>query len=116
MSDSVLIALIGSIPASVAAYGAILANRRAKAARDDARIIRAEVKNDHGTNLREEADHRHEENRGLLREILRRVVALESAKTDHDGRIHELEATIPPRRSPWAPKPKHLREDYPNGK
>lgn len=85
----------------------IVANR----ARQHSKATRAQVENDHSTNLREEGDERHAENTGLLRDLLERISGVKSdirglrrdigrladADRTHEERIHELERTHPPR-------------------
>ncbi|MDN4598838.1 DUF2746 domain-containing protein [Leifsonia virtsii] len=106
-----------TVTASLIAAGvAWLASQRAKHARDDARIIKEEVKNNHQTNLREEADERHEENKSLLNQIIEtqadhgeRLERLEGSDETQDERIERIEHTWP--RSRFMPPARHRKED-----
>lgn len=108
MSDTVLVALLtgifGVLGSAVAAVASILA-------RNEARVIRREVKNDHGRNMREEADERHEENAGKLDQIITRLDELEGKDEQHDERFNEIERTWPrfQARSRFEPPPRHRR-------
>ncbi|PZE84152.1 DUF2746 domain-containing protein [Curtobacterium sp. MCBD17_032] len=61
--------------------------------REDLGIVKHEVKNNHDTNLREEADVRHDENKGTLTAIERKVDAILERLGQHDWRLGELEHT-----------------------
>lgn len=60
----------------------------------EAGIIRHEVKNDHATNLRVEADDRHDENTNALARIERKVDAALVQLGVHEWRITELAADV----------------------
>jgi hypothetical protein len=112
-----LISGIATVTASTAAAGiAWLASRRAKHARDDTRVIKEEVKNNHQTNLREEADERHAENKALLTQIIEtqadhgdRLERLEGSEETQDERIERIEHTWP--RSRFAPPARHRKDE-----
>ncbi|PYY34092.1 hypothetical protein DEJ16_12615 [Curtobacterium sp. MCJR17_055] len=59
----------------------------------DIAAIKHEVKNNHTTNLREEADERHDENRGTLGRVDRKLDRVLTILGEHDDRIEELEHT-----------------------
>lgn len=125
MSEGIGVALIQLVGTLIATAGsvaaasfAIIAARRAKHARDDTRVIKAEVKNDHKTNLREEADERHTENARKLDQIIettddlvKRVKKLEGDEDDQTKRIERIEKTWP--RSRFAPPARHREEETP---
>ena len=87
------IALIG------AAFGpSLYANRQ------DTKIIKHEVKNDHSVNFREENDHRHEELLQGIRDVKRDLGGLRAdARNDREetrriqDRVHLLERGLPPK-------------------
>lgn len=124
-----LIQLVGTIIATIGSLGAavfaILAARRAKHARDDTRTIRAEVQNDHTTNLRDDldgkeqkADERHVEHTRKLDQIIDtldehtdRLDRLEGSDEHQDERIDRIERTWP--RSRFAPPARHRKEETP---
>lgn len=108
----VLVALLGAV--GLLATG-LLANR----GRQHAKAARDQVENHHNTNLREEGDERHAENKALLETVLTRVDdlgervtgvkadvrgirrdigRLADADRTHEDRIHNLETTQPPTR------------------
>lgn len=96
----VLVAIIGG--AGLIAV-ALISNRT----RQHAKATRAQVENDHTTNLREEGDDRHRELvhrlEGLASDIrgLRRDVGrLTDTDHDHEKRIDDLERTQPPKEKP----------------
>lgn len=97
MSESVVIALIGAQAVVLAAVlpPLLSARKHAKRAAGDAAEARDQVSNNHGTNLRDELDERHEENKGSLHELLewKRQHDLDAA--ERDERIKLLEDTIP---------------------
>jgi hypothetical protein len=100
----VLVAIVGGLALVV---NGLVANR----GRQHAKAARKQVENSHSTNLREEGDERHEENKQLLHDVLERVAGVKSdirglrkdvgrlydADRTHEERIHELERTKPPR-------------------
>jgi molybdopterin-guanine dinucleotide biosynthesis protein A len=59
----------------------------------DIAAIKHEVKNNHTTNLREEADVRHDENRGTLATVDRKLDRVLFILGEHDDRLEELENT-----------------------
>lgn len=62
--------------------------------REDLGIVKREVKNDHSTNLREESDTRHDENKGTLTRIEKKVdIALVQLGV-HEFRISELATEV----------------------
>lgn len=92
----ILVAIIGG----AGLVGVALISNRT---RQHAKATRAQVENDHTTNLREEADQRHHELlaelrgvkadvRGLRRDIGRHTDSL----THHEKRLDDLERTQPP--------------------
>lgn len=108
----ILVALIGSV-------GLITVGLLANRGRQHAKAARDQVENHHNTNLREEADDRHAENKALLENVLERVSGVDDrlagVKSDirglrrdvgrlydadrtHEERIHDLEKTQPPNR------------------
>ena len=62
--------------------------------RQDLGIVKHEVKNNHDTNLREEADVRHEENAGTLATIRDDVKLILRTLGEHGYRIGELEHEV----------------------
>ncbi|MBT1542009.1 hypothetical protein KK103_09565 [Curtobacterium flaccumfaciens pv. flaccumfaciens] len=59
----------------------------------DIAAIKHEVKNDHKTNLREEADVRHDENKATLGTVNRKLNRVLDLLGEHEDRIDELEQT-----------------------
>jgi hypothetical protein len=127
MSEAGYVAvLVAAITASAALLGTIvtsvfsaLTNRRSKRVEAKTEIVREQVQNDHGTNLREEQDHRHRENSTTLAEVsqklsdvLERVEELADADTNHHRRLTTIEEATQPR-SPWAPRARHVKEEPP---
>lgn len=68
--------------------------KRLGAAADELAVIRHEVKNNHKTNLREEADERHDENKGALARIEKKVDEALVQLGVHEFRINELSADV----------------------
>lgn len=62
--------------------------------RQDLGVVKHEVKNNHSTNLREEADERHDENKGLLESIDKKVADILRVLGEHGYRIGELETEV----------------------
>ena len=106
--------MIEIVVAVVAAVAAITSTAIANRGRQHAKAARVQVENNHSTNMREEGDERHEENKKLLNDVLDRISGVKSdirglrrdvgrlydADRTHEERIHELEKTQPPRREP----------------
>ena len=69
-------------------------------AKRDAREARVQVKNNHGTNLREEADDRHNENARKLDWLIASVTYLLERSNAHGDSIAELEDTLTHRPQP----------------
>lgn len=109
MSEGVLIALIAAGPGMVTAALGALSLVKVRRIRQDTAATRDQVENNHDTNLREEADERHEENAGLLRQLVTTVNgvvrdlggiraeirALRDDDADQRERLHDLEVTQP---------------------
>lgn len=88
--------------------------KRFTALGEDLGVVKGEVKNDHKTNLREEADERHNENSTKLDTALRmiatmqeslgrvydKVEAVETSVGTLAGRVSTIEDTVPRRPSP----------------
>lgn len=125
MSEGAYVAvLVASITSAAALLGTIvssvfsaLTNRRSKRVEATTEIVREQVQNDHGTNLREEQDDRHQQNsdtlaevKETLGEVLERVEELAATDTHHARRISAVEERTQPK-SPYAPRARHLRED-----
>lgn len=113
---SVISSVATIVASGIAAGAAVLASRRAKHARDDTRVIKEEVKNNHDTNLREEADERHAENKAFLTQIIEtqaehgeRLERLEGSEETQDQRIERIEHTWP--RSQFMPPARHRKEE-----
>lgn len=62
--------------------------------RDNLRVVKHEVKNDHKTNLRTEQDERHDENKGLLESIDGKVTGILRVLGEHGYRLDELEDEV----------------------
>ncbi|WIA98024.1 DUF2746 domain-containing protein [Curtobacterium sp. MCBA15_004] len=62
--------------------------------RADLGVVKHEVKNNHTTNLREEADVRHDENTSALRRIEKKVDEALVKLGVHEYRINELDAEV----------------------
>ncbi|GAA3342985.1 hypothetical protein GCM10017714_33700 [Curtobacterium pusillum] len=90
--------ILGGILAALTALGYVIKKLRevvrwvVALARDIA-AIKHEVKNNHTTNLREEADERHDENRSTLGRVDRKLNRVLVILGEHDDRIEELEQT-----------------------
>ena len=69
--------------------------KHAKRAAGDAAEAREQVSNNHGTNLRDEMDERHVENKGSLQELLEWKRQHEVDAAERDERIQLLEDTRP---------------------
>lgn len=129
MSEAGYVAvLVASITSTAALLGTIvsgilagLTNRRSKRVEAKTEIVREQVQNDHGTNLREEQDDRHRQNSDTLADVqvtlekvLERVDELADTDTRHHRRITAVEEwTQPKPRSPFAPRARHLKEEEP---
>lgn len=109
MSDTLLSALInGGFGLGVVVLGVLL-NRKTNTLKRSVASVRAQVENDHPTNMREENDERHIETTDKLGEIhkdvgraLREIERLRTSvvklweKSDkHTDQIHDLEMTQP---------------------
>jgi len=102
MSDLVAVAIInGGFGILVLILGVRL-NRKVNTVRADARASRDQLVNGHSTNLREEADDRHDENGRKLDDILDEIKSLRTSvgrlwrRSDrHTDQIHDLELTQP---------------------
>lgn len=124
---AVLVAAITSgaalLAAVVNAILSALTNRRSKRVEATTEVVREQVQNGHGTNLREEQDDRHSENTQALADLATRVDAGFEAMTQefralwgkagsNADRIFALEQTGP--RPPFQPPPtrpgRHRRE------
>lgn len=124
---AVLVAAITSgaalLAAVINAVLSALTNRRSKRVEATTEVVREQVQNGHGTNLREEQDDRHSENTRRLEELASRVDAGFSEMTQefralwgkagsNADRIFALEQTGP--RPPFQPPPtrpgRHRRE------
>lgn len=106
MFDSTLEA-ISAVTVALIAYGVLSTRKRVKR-------VQAQVENDHTTNMREEADERHQENSTLLRWVvgtmktvvrdiggLRQDIRDLRSEVRHErDRIDELEDTINPKERP----------------
>lgn len=75
-------------------YLVLTVRKRLRQMADDLGLVKHEVKNNHTTNLREEADDRHDENRGTLARIERKVDAALVQLGVHEWRLSELDATV----------------------
>jgi len=88
--------ILGGILAALTALGYVIKKLRevvrwiVALARDIA-AIKHEVKNNHTTNLREEADERHNENTETLGTVNRKLTRVLTILGEHDDRIAELE-------------------------
>lgn len=97
MPETVLVAIIGGAQAVIIAFVGVLNARIGRVSKDSA-ATRAQVENDHSTNLREEADDRHKETRGLLHGLARDIGGIRQELRQghermqgHDERIMALE-------------------------
>jgi UPF0716 family protein affecting phage T7 exclusion len=101
----VLIALIAAGPGMVTSVIGAVSLVKVRRIRQDTAATRDQVENNHDTNLREEADSRHEENKSTLgrlergfsafrREVREEFKALRGDDRDQRDRIHDLEKTI----------------------
>ncbi|WP_157156266.1 DUF2746 domain-containing protein [Diaminobutyricimonas sp. LJ205] len=79
--------MIEIIVATIAALGGVTAAFIANRGRQHAKAARAQVENSHSTNLREEADERHDENRRLLMHLVR-------TSDDQAGRLERMEERL----------------------
>lgn len=98
----IVIALLNGLALVVVAIIGQSVRGRLKRVEKDGAATRTQVENNHDTNLREEADERHEENAGHLRQIvldiggLRADVRALTARVDRqDLRQDEFEHTQP---------------------
>jgi hypothetical protein len=87
---------IGVVVGAVGAvgYGIITVRRKLQSIASDLGLVKHEVKNDHKTNLREEADTRHDENRATLVRIERKIGRILDTLAVHDFRIDQLDAEV----------------------
>lgn len=76
MSEVLGVSLINGLFAVLLLILGARLNRRVKRVATDSAATLYQVKNSHTTNLREEADERHEENTLLLREVLEELGSL----------------------------------------
>lgn len=89
MTEGLAVAIVSSIGgvlvAVVGVFGALI---NAKLGR-----VRAQVENDHSTNLREELDHRHNETRGWFAAIWNRLDQGDRRFDNLDARLRIIEDT-----------------------
>jgi hypothetical protein len=74
--------------------GVLYAIVKLRALASDLGIVKHEVKNNHDTNLREEADDRHDENRATLVRIERKVGSILDTLAVHEFRIGRLDDEV----------------------
>ncbi|QKS15592.1 hypothetical protein HUN59_04605 [Curtobacterium sp. Csp2] len=87
---------IGVVVGAVGAvgWGVLKVRKRLNVIAEDVGLVKHEVRNNHTTNLREEADDRHDENRNTLHEIRGDVRRILRTLGEHGYRISELEDEV----------------------
>lgn len=129
VTESVAIALINTggvvVSTTISVYVAAKLpgiRRDAAAAREHSAATRTQVENDHTTNLREESDERHDENRRTLRDILgllEWLVSRANANREDIDAINERTGQNPDtrrsRRLRHTPPPIIRRDQIPEG-
>ena len=117
MSDEVVVAIVTGVVGVVLVVLQGRSSVRLKRLELDTKATREQVVNGHETNMREEQDERHDENRTLLEEIRTDLRAVRSSvarlweRSDvHTDQIHDLELSQPARSRFEPPAaPRHRR-------
>jgi hypothetical protein len=92
----ILVATVGTVGLVVVAIVTPFAARVA----GRIKAVQEQVQNDHTTNLRDDMDGKHTENRGLLLAIQRDVAWVMRRLAEQDDRLDALEDTQPKRTTP----------------